>query len=228
MKLISLGAVAIALLSAVAARAADMPNRKYSPQPAEPAYIAPVPVFTWTGFYAGVNAGGNWGSATGGASQFWGSPSGAVFGLIGGYNYQIGQVVLGVEGDWDIDGARGTKSLPGPIVGVGKLTNELTVRGRLGYAADRALVYVTGGYAGGWISGSIADATTVPPYFSNAGWHNGFAVGAGIEYAFTNNISGKAEYLFTGLNQTNVFSPPHAITAGINESAVRAGVNYHF
>jgi outer membrane immunogenic protein len=217
------GLVALALAPAMAAQAADLPRNNYAPAPAYQA----LPTFTWTGYYAGLNAGGNWGSYSGGASSIWGNANGFLAGVTGGYNYQIGQIVLGLEGDWDIDGERGPKALPGPAFGFGKVTNILTLRGRAGFSADRALVYVTGGYAGGQIAGSLGDAT-VPGYYTTSSWHNGFAVGAGIEYAFTNQISAKAEYLYESLGRSGIFAPPRRTDVGVNENAVRAGVNYHF
>ena len=217
-----LAAAVLALTPVVAARAADLPGN-YAPAPV----YQQVPAFTWTGFYAGLNAGGNWGSFTGGGGTFWGSPSGVVVGPTAGYNYQMGPVVLGLEADWDYDSARGGKWVAGPAYGVGKLTNELTLRGRAGFAADRALIYATGGYAGGTVMGSLGDAS-VPGYFTTSGWRNGYAIGAGIEYAFTNQISVKAEYLYSSFDKSRIFAPPRLSTAGLRESALRAGVNYHF
>ena len=88
---------------------------------------------------------------------------------------------------------------------------------------------MTGGYAGGEVRGSLFDAT-LPASFSNSGWQSGYAIGAGIEYAFTNNISVKAEYLFSQLGEKTYFAadPTFANRSGLDVSMVRAGINYRF
>ena len=225
MKTIAAAALSAISLAAFAssANAADLPRR--SAPPAAQPYYAPAPLFTWTGFYAGVNAGGNWGAFTGGVGPLMGSANGVVAGGTAGYNYQMGQIVVGAEGDFDIDGARGRKTTPGPVVGFGKLTDELTLRARLGYAADRALIYATGGYAGADLSGSLAAGGN---YYTTDKWRSGYVLGAGIEYAFNNQISAKAEYLYSTFGNQNVFTPPALLTAGAHENTIRTGLNYHF
>src|SRR6201999_3405809 len=85
-----------ALMAGVAtsAFAADLPTRKAPPAPA-PIYVAPA--FTWTGFYLGVNGG----YGVGNDGKSFGNVDGGMVGGTAGYNYQLGQIVLGVEGDWD-------------------------------------------------------------------------------------------------------------------------------
>jgi outer membrane immunogenic protein len=201
-----------ALLAGVAstAMAADLPNRKAPPAPA-PAYIPPV--FSWTGFYAGLN--GGWGGATGGGD--FGSASGGLVGGAVGYNYQIGQFVIGAESDldwadldkkgWNSGGAYQTD------------TNTLfSARARAGMAWDRALFYVTGGYAAANVKLSEAG------YGSSTDWRNGGAIGAGVEYAFTNHISAKVEYLYEPLQDKDY----DGLKSKLDLSLVRAGLNYKF
>lgn len=228
MKTTSAGLAALAfVIPAIAAHAADLPRRgpALAPAPAQSLYAPPA--FTWTGFYAGLNAGYNWGTTSGAAGQAFSGPSGSVAGATVGYNYQIGQIVVGAEADWDIDGARSSRVF-GAVNGVNSLSNVASLRARLGFAADRALVYATGGYAGGTLSGSLLDPAAVPTYYTTSAWRNGYSLGAGIEYAFTDKVSGKAEYIFNSLASQTVFAPPRLTTLGVNESTVRAGVNYHF
>ncbi len=212
MKKILFASVALAALaSASVASAADLPRRNMTPS--APAYTS-VPTFTWTGFYAGVNAGYGWGTFTSGGKGLFGDAKGGMIGGTAGYNYQIGQLVLGVEGDTDWSSAKNTIG-----VNTGKITNLSTLRGRVGFAADRALVYATGGYAGGQLktNSDIASSTT---------WNNGWALGGGIEYAFLNNVSAKAEYLWTDLSSKSILANTSA--TGLHDSVLRAGVNYHF
>ncbi len=191
-----------------AAVAADLPRRSVAPAP----YVAPAPVFTWTGLYAGVNAGYAWGKPKGAADAAFGSIDGAQVGGTVGYNHQMGQIVLGVEADDAWSNARGNKA-----GATSKTTNVATARGRIGYAVDRVLLFGTGGYAGGSIDRTLAGV-------SANDWHNGYALGGGMEYAFTSNVSAKAEYLYTDLaSKTGAAS-----RAGATANNVRMGVNYKF
>ncbi len=220
---------ALGALALTPALAADLPARSAPADPG-PAYVSPVPFFTWTGFYAGANAGIDIGNFNGSAGKLWGGAVGGLFGITGGYNFQYNQLVFGVEGDFDLDTVRNPKNLGGGSVGFGKQTNDLTLRARAGVAIERSLLYVTGGYAGGDVSGSLLD-TTLPPgaqYFNTDGWRSGYTLGAGIEYAFTDRVSGKAEYLFESLGTQKVFSGVRLSNAGVSDNILRAGVNYHF
>ena len=121
-----------------------------------------------------------------------------------------------------------------------------TVRGRIGFVAtpdNRLLIYGTGGfaYAGGSTNFSVYDATqgaywNGSPSSTRTGW----TIGGGVEYAITNNITIKGEYLYVDLGSQNlntvgnlaaqtVFPGTYA-TAKINYDAsiFRAGVNYKF
>ena len=213
-----------ALLAGVAstAFAADLPTRK-----GPPIYTPPPPIFTWTGFYIGANGSYNWGSLTHNDGVF-GNPSGGLGGVTAGYNYQMNQFVIGVEGDYDWGDVdhRQTIDTAGSFSKL-HLLEFATARARAGIAMDRALLYVTGGYAGGQVNAGVLDAIT-GVYGSNSNWQSGYAVGAGIEYAFTQNISGKAEYLFSQLGSNTVVTPTYVARTGLDISLLRAGINYRF
>src|SRR3984893_13790433 len=114
-----------------------------------------------------------------------------------GFTGQRGQVVLGIEGYVDWSGVSGTTTTLCPA-GCATRNDWLgTVRGRLGYAFDRFLPYVAGGFAAG-------DIRATTPGFSGATQTNlGWAVGAGLEVAIAGNWSAKAEYLHVGLGHLN-------------------------
>jgi outer membrane immunogenic protein len=197
-----------ALLAGVAtsALAADLPSHK-APPPPMPAYAPQA--FSWTGFYIGVNGGYGFGSD----GKDFGNPSGGLVGVTAGYNYQIGQLVLGVESDWDW--ADLTKS----GLYSSRVDDLFTARARAGYAIDRALLYVTGGYAG------AEDKISIAGFGSQSDWRNGGVIGGGLEYAFTNNISAKAEYLYEPLADKSFGT---GTKSDLNLSLVRAGLNYKF
>ncbi|MGA2043697.1 MAG: outer membrane protein [Roseiarcus sp.] len=221
--------------AATSAFAADLPTRK-GPPPA-PAYYAPA--FSWTGFYVGVNGGfgttdlrGNsFGPFAGvGPVSAFGSPSGGLIGGTVGYNYQIGQFVIGAEAslDWaDLSKSRSFFNGSSDKLKVDSIGNVL---GRLGYAWDRTLFYAAGGYAGGDVHASgFNDAFYGVNFPGSSGWRSGYAVGGGIEYAFTNNISVKGEYLFSQLQgKTYYGGTPDAVKAGLDINTFKVGVNYKF
>ncbi len=204
-----------ALLAGVAstAMAADLPSHKAPP--AAPAYYPPV--FTWTGFYAGIN--GGWGGATGGGGDF-GSATGGLIGGTVGYNYQIGQFVIGAESDldWADISKSGWNGLAGGYAYKTNADTLFTARARAGYAIDRALFYVTGGYAGADVK--LSQYT----YGSKTDWRSGGVIGAGAEYAFTNHISAKVEYLYEPLQDKDFAGGK----SKLDLSLVRAGLNYKF
>jgi outer membrane immunogenic protein len=218
MKRLFVAGVALLALASTAA-AADLPG----PQPyyKAPAFVPPP--FTWSGFYLGVNGGGAFGTSTWDTAGSINTSGGLVGGTIG-YNYQINHFVIGAEGDVDwasISGSTTTIACP-----AGCKTGDswlATARGRVGYAADRFLPFVTGGAAFGNIQATTAGLTTST---TNAGW----TVGAGLEFAITPNWSAKAEYLYVSLGKFNCGLNCGATTDNVsfNANLVRGGINYHF
>ncbi len=193
-------------------------------------YYAPPPVFTWTGAYVGANASFGFGAYSNTGNNYFGSADGGLFGVTAGYNYQSGPLVAGIEGDVDFGDINGTGTPRAGVYGSGSLTGEGSVRARFGYAFNQALVYVTGGYTGANLRGSVADFSAPPNlYVSQSTYLNGFVLGGGIEYAMTHNISVKAEYLFSDYGASGLFSGTRdAMNSGLSMSTIRAGIDYHF
>jgi outer membrane immunogenic protein len=214
--LLSASLVALAL----PAFAADVPGRRA----AQPVFTQAPPMFTWTGFYLGANAGAVWGDFTKTGKPI-DSKAGFTGGITAGYNHQFNNIVLGLEGDYNYSGMGGSGLIfPGPAAVKGELTSFGTVRGRLGVAFDRALIYGTGGYAFGFSSLESG-------FVKSTSSHHGYVVGAGLEYAFTQNVSAKAEYLYMPLDSKNALAIPGfgvGSKTGIDANVLRAGVNYRF
>jgi outer membrane immunogenic protein len=216
-RLFVVGAALLALASAAAA--ADLP----APQPYYKAPAFAPPPALWSGFYLGVNGGGGFGSSNWDTAGSINTSGGLVGGTVG-YNYQISHFVVGVEGDIDWAGISGSTTTaacpPGCKTGDSWLG---TARGRIGYAADRFLPYVTGGVAFGNINASTAGLTTTT---TNAGW----TVGTGVEFAITPNWSAKAEYLYVNLGKFNCGLNCGAMSDNVsfNANLVRGGINYRF
>jgi outer membrane immunogenic protein len=211
------------------ASAADIRRPIYKAAPFVP------PPFSWTGFYLGAHAGWGWShfnasdpTGLGGGTT---DANGFLGGLQLGYNYQIASYVIGVEGD--ISWANVKKSETDPFLS-GTLKNDYfaTAALRLGYAMDRWLVYAKGGAAWTRDKLDVTDAfgDTGTGRFNRQGW----ILGAGVEYAFTNNWSAKLEYNY--LSFKSIHEAP-TTTGGLvatpadvslRTNLVKLGVNYRF
>ncbi len=221
--------------------AADLGYKKPAPAP----YVAVIPAFTWTGFYVGLNAGyafsnsenithpGNAAYTALGIPTFKASRDGFIGGAQAGYNYQMNQFVVGLETDIQYTDLKKTGvDIFGDRARVE--TNYLgTVRGRLGFVPmDRALLYVTGGLAYGdtKLSSSVTGfpGLTGSKRETSAGW----TLGGGVEYAITNNITAKVEYLYYDLGDTRLSVNDGVRAASYRAenqgSIVRGGINYKF
>jgi outer membrane immunogenic protein len=217
MKTLLLGlltATAITTAGVSAASAADLPMRSAPPAP----IIAAAPIFTWTGFYVGVNAGYGWSDDDFDAVDFADDEDdgGFIGGAQVGYNYQIGSFVVGLEGDIQYAdfGRDGAFTFTDPDTGE-VFTDEFessdwfgTVRARAGVAFGQALIYATGGFA-------FADDA------------NGWTAGGGVEYAFTNNLSLKIEGLYVSLDNDDDFDFGD-FDNDVDFGVVRAGLNFRF
>ena len=221
-KFTKLGIATLALLvTSFAAEAADMPMRGPDYGPPRDA----VSYYNWTGFYAGINGGYMWGkSEFSGAGTGSTSPKGWLAGGTLGYNYQTGAWVWGIEGDFDWVDLNGTdtSTVCGSTCHI-KNTWLSTVRGRVGYAFDRWLPYLTGGGAFGRVNFGNASGTVDE---TKTGW----TAGVGLEYAFLGNWTSKIEYLHVDLGTSTcaVSICTTGVTANYTADVVRAGLNYRF
>lgn len=209
-------AVAAMAVGITSASAADIARR---PMPAKAVpYVAPA--YNWTGFYVGINGGGGWGRTSVSAPFTTGGYdiSGGLVGGTLGYNWQVGQAVFGLEGDIDWSNIGGSHVCAGTTCSV--RNNWLgTVRGRLGYAFDRFLPYVTGGAAFGDVRTRVTGVGSTDP--TQAGW----TLGGGIEAAIAGPWTAKIEYLYVDLGHANA---PLAANTKFTTNIVRAGINYRF
>ena len=263
-----LASVSAIAFTGSAALAADLPSRA-----PPPVYVPPAPIFTWTGIYVGGQIGYGWlngnnnftgfDPVTGAfvATNVGGSANGVIGGANVGYNYQINQFVIGLEGTVDGTSISNTAVANVPLLGgnFGVTANssipiEGSIRGRLGYAWDRVLIYATGGVAFGAFRtdfngfGMGAGGVPITGSTNVSDTRVGWTVGGGIQYAVTNNWSVRAEYrytdfgsineaLFPGLGGIGVAGPAGAIVRGaslsggdhhIQQNLVQVGFDYKF
>jgi len=207
------------------AMAADMSRPVYK---APPAGALPVS-YDWTGFYVGGHVGYGW------AQKDWRDAFGLnassnADGFLGGgqvgFNYQIGQFVLGVEGDGSWTGIKGgTTALGANIDNNVDWTSTLT--GRAGIAFDRWLVYGKGGVA--WAGDRFTSNRYTPGPVEVTDTRIGWTVGAGVEYAFAPQWSAKLEYNYMDFGTKAVsFAPGTSTDIDQQVHAVKFGVNYKF
>jgi outer membrane immunogenic protein len=146
--------------------------------------------------------------------------NGGLIGGTAGYNWQVGQIVFGLEGDGDWSGIKGSTTNF-------ETRNDwlATFRGRLGYAFDRFLPYVTGGLAAGDIKATTLGFSGIDT--DRAGW----TVGGGVEFAIAGPWTAKLEYLHVDLGSANcgfscgTFTPDNV---DLKTNIVRGGINYKF
>lgn len=195
------GAAAGVLLTGTSTFAADLG--------VPPPVLAPLPVFTWTGFELGVQVGGGAGQTSvnvnGGPALFPAFPSANTYGSSGvfggihlGYNYQFsGPIVAGVQLEYNFAGITGNTSAP-PLNYLNTSIREFgSADARLGLAFDRLLIYAIGGFAYGDINNQIQLAGLAPGVTNFFAVNRyGFDVGGGLEYNFYGNWTARAEYRY--------------------------------
>jgi outer membrane immunogenic protein len=220
------------------ALAADLPPAPLPPPQAPAAYVPVVaPVYNWGGIYFGLNGGYGFGSSawspagTTGTGNF--DVNGGLVGSTLGVNFQTGAFVFGIEGDidWsDIKGSTSNTTTCGGDTCTFQTENDWlgTVRGRVGYAFDRVLVYGTGGGAFGNIKPTLTD-TTAGTVTSTSSTEFGWTAGAGVEVAITAHFTAKAEYLFVDLSKGSfTCATCGAVPVSFDANLFRVGLNYKF
>lgn len=251
---------------------------------AGPALAAPaLPAYSWTGAYLGVNAGGAWGgfgsnlavdcSVPGFPPSYICDPSfagdaallnaagrgtinasGFTGGIQGGYNWQTGNIVAGIESDFGAFQLRGTRRVDGVLnsfIGVPfTITSSasadwlFTFRGRLGFTVQPNLLgYLTGGLAVTRIGTTTAysdNNTSLSPFsgaFGSTVTKGGFVVGGGAEYALPNNWTVKVEYLYLGfanisaigaISNNGGYRQALSTTTDLTAHIARVGINRRF
>ena len=253
MRRLLLTGIAFTALIAGSAMAADL-----APRPVYRAPVAVVAPFTWSGFYLGIQGGSGWGTSewnttsvtdctpAGGCAAFASEAQSASYNLNGwhgggtaGYNWQIGQTVLGIEGDisaaningrGDCTAANNSFFFSNMVKNVGEgvvsschtdLKWLATLTGRVGFAVDHALWYVKGGIAWAHFNQDITSAALQAAVgsfsISSASFsttRTGGTFGVGVEYAFWDNWSAKLEYDYMDFGTESLTYAQPVLVAG--------------
>jgi len=231
--LCGVAAIAVTVAMGGPVLAADLGVRKAPP----PAPIA-APLPTWAGFYIGGHIGYGWskmtGQNSGGSELITGDLklNGAIAGVHAGYNWQYGQLVFGVEGD--ISGVFGHSwskivcNLSNCDTQIhGEMQGLASIRGRLGWAFDRTLIYATGGVAWGLYKSGLDVGSIVAPASATV---TGGVFGGGVEWKYNPNLSFRLEglqYIFDKTENNTVFGRVASFTIH-PATVIRVGASYYF
>lgn len=243
-----MGAMLIASIGG-SALASDLPVKAY-PHAKAPSVEAPL---SWTGFYAGGQVGGadgTWnnsplsagiGPFTTGVPLGKAGNSGIAGGLHAGYNYQMANIVVGIEADYNWTGVSTYNThlvTTGPGLAfdvMRKLNNYGTIRGRLGVVAQESmLLYATGGWAYGSSKSNVAGVGNLGGPFSDNGSssHTGWTAGVGADYMVTQHWIAGIEYKHVDLgSKAYSYNFPLATVTGSSNlklDELTARVSYKF
>ena len=223
------------ILPVASAVAADMPSsRLLPPAPALPAF------YSWTGIYLGAQAGYAWGHerttfsdtlgrAFNGAA-FRQSSDAALGGAHAGFNYQAGSIVFGIEGDVEALDAGETLIAPGIAARV-KRDWQASLRGRVGFSLDRFMIYATGGAAFTDFNYHLHDPATGLAESADRS-KTGWTAGAGINFAYADNLILGAEYRYTDFGKVSGAGRGPLLGLTVRHEptthALRASVAYKF
>jgi outer membrane immunogenic protein len=205
-------------------------------------------VYDWTGMYVGGHLGYGWGDSDFSNSFFWPNqwdtlePDGFLGGLQLGYWWQTdGGFVFGLDGSWswtNMDDSSsitfGGLGLPVTFTVKSEIESIALLQARLGWANGRWLIFGQGGYAGVDANASVSATILGGPSvsLSDDNWHNGWTIGAGTAYKFSQNFSIGAEY-----NYIDTGSESYNWTVGLGTAivnvehdihVVKVTGNYHF
>ncbi|KKC37915.1 hypothetical protein WH87_09635 [Devosia epidermidihirudinis] len=217
-------------------------------------YVAPAAaadqyVYDWSGAYAGAFLGYGWGASDFtdvdgynlGGEVFGVNSRGALAGLTLGYNAQHGAFVLGVEGEVSYLGLDGTTPQPdSPIDTLASINGGLyaSLAGRLGVTADKALIYAKAGLALTGAKGRVDDNCDVGACggglinATTGGLLVGYTLGAGVEYAFSEQWSAKLEYSYLNFGSATASGVYNGsdwnYDYDLSAHTVKVGLNYKF
>jgi outer membrane immunogenic protein len=226
--------VALGVLIASPALAADLRVKA-------PAYKAPLPVaaYSWTGCYLGAHIGGAWVRKDAVEISFGSlgghDADGGLGGFQGGCNYQVGVWVIGIQGDYAWTDVEGSHTLPvsflGPgITGHSEVRSLASLTGRIGYGWDRFLGYVKFGVA--WERDKYRAKLNGETFSEASESRDGWTIGIGGEYAFTESLSAFIEYNWYdfGTGRNTFVSPFGTFVVDIEESksVLKGGINWRF
>jgi outer membrane immunogenic protein len=212
-------------------RYAAAPAPAYTPPPrrdlGRPVYQTPYDApALWAGAYMGAHLGYGAGKTSVAAPGYGTTnPKGGFGGLHGGYNWQTGNIVFGVEGDLDLSWMDSSTAFSSGNTLTSHPGWASSLRGRGGYAFNNFLIYGTVGLAL-----TNTNVTLQQPGLTTQLQETqfGYVAGIGAEMKLAPQISARIEALHYGFADKNL-TYSGAITPLSNDiTTVRAGLTFHF
>lgn len=196
--------------------------------PVPPTPVEAYETLTWAGFYAGAQLG--YGNADGDLTALGVTASGDLDGVVAGgfagYNWQVDNIVFGIEGDLNYVDFERSGVLGAGTTGGAEIDYIGTIGPRLGFVVDRALIYGEGGFA--FAEYGLRNTTGLGT-FSTDDTANGWFVGGGVDYALTDNVFVGAEYNFVSLDGDTATLGGTPVTIGdIDTHVFKARVGFKF
>jgi outer membrane immunogenic protein len=230
-------ALAITALGGFCLASGEAEAADVRPPPPTPDLLAPTPVYNWTGFYVGAFVGGAHGMWTvdffrnnnhGHAEE---GADGVAGGGWVGYNYQFAnRFVIGIEGDVGVTSAKQSNNIFDNDTSLAEFGAFGSIRGRVGYAFDRLLLYGTLGYGFANVTNEIQkgrNAGEQVVFDDQTQW--GWYIGGGAEYAFAPQWIGRLEYLYSNYGTVVLFNRDGNRAEFTNAlHQLRVGLSYRF
>lgn len=181
--------------------------------PSAPAAVNTPAAFSWAGGYAGAMGGYGWMKGEFPAGDF--TFKGGRIGGFGGWNFDIGNnIILGAEADLNYDWNKKTIDTESFATGISG-----SARARAGYAVDKALFFVAGGWTAAQAKYKDSDGNVdINKTF------NGWTVGGGVDYAITKTVFARAEYRYNDLGSKTVNEAKPKLT----QNVINVGVGVKF
>lgn len=151
-------------------------------------------------------------------------------GILAGWNYQMDSFIMGIEGDWAFGGQVADNDEPAELTEL-DFNNIATLRARLGWAMDNTMIYATGGVA--FVDSTFSTTDLGGGSAEDSSWLTGWVIGGGMEHGFSDRISGRLEYSYMDLPDTDYALVNGAATADVSQTfdgihTIRVGLSYNF
>jgi opacity protein-like surface antigen len=191
--------------------------------------VAPMPaLYDWTGAYIGGHLGYLWGGLrvekNGVVTDDHTLVNGAIGGVVAGFNWQSGRMVLGFDGDFGFSDARGSGQAPVETQNFNRINNTYHVRGRIGAAMDNnLLIFFAGGL--GAADFRFPPAETIP---YKGGYFDGPSIGGGFEYSILPQLSGRVEVIYDDFGSKTYVTSYDLYRVHLTGRTVRGALTFKF
>jgi outer membrane immunogenic protein len=187
-----------------------------------PNYKNMVAPYSWNGFFATPLINYQTAEFSGAGGRLLKNAQGFTFGAEAGYNFQVGNFVLGPAADLSYSLMRGTSNSWFTDVRDADIGWVGSARARVGYAFDRIMIYGTGGLA-------FAETKVDGLFASNTQTEPGWTAGGGVQYLWSESAIFRLEYRRLQLENRDFYALPFPQTKlGVAMNLFGAGFYFKF